>query len=60
MTILYLFLAIALVIFVTGIAALVWSIRSGQYDDLDTPALRVLGEDCPASAPSTPTPNPIR
>lgn len=60
MTILYLFLAIALVIFVCGLAALIWSIRSGQYDDLDTPALRILGEDCPAPAPQPRTPKTSR
>lgn len=54
MTALYLFLAIAMLIFVSGIVALVWSIRSGQYDDLDTPALRVLGDDCPVSKISVP------
>jgi cbb3-type cytochrome oxidase maturation protein len=47
MSALYLFLAIALVIFAAGLIALVWSIRSGQYDDLDTPALRILGDDLP-------------
>jgi len=56
MTILYLFLAIALAIFVSGVIALIWSIRTGQYDDLDTPSLRMLGDDMPGTMPQHPTP----
>jgi cbb3-type cytochrome oxidase maturation protein len=51
MTVLYLFLAIAIVIFISGLVALIWSIRSGQYDDLDTPAMRMLGDDVRARPP---------
>jgi cbb3-type cytochrome oxidase maturation protein len=40
-------------LFVCGLAALVWSIRSGQMDDLDTPALRMLNDDA-APKPSSP------
>ena len=29
----------------TGLAAFLWSLRSGQYDDLDGAALRVLCDD---------------
>jgi cbb3-type cytochrome oxidase maturation protein len=28
-----------------GLAAFLWSIRSGQYDDLEGAALRILGDD---------------
>jgi cbb3-type cytochrome oxidase maturation protein len=28
-----------------GLAAFLWSLRSGQYDDLDGAALRILGDD---------------
>jgi cbb3-type cytochrome oxidase maturation protein len=44
---LFVFTAVGLVLFLFGIAALVWSIRSGQLDDLDTPARRMLHEDAP-------------
>jgi cbb3-type cytochrome oxidase maturation protein len=27
------------------VAAFVWAARRGQYDDLDTPALRMLNDD---------------
>jgi cbb3-type cytochrome oxidase maturation protein len=39
----------ALLLFLALLAGLVWSIRSGQWDDLDTPAQRMLGDDAPAS-----------
>ncbi len=25
--------------------AFIWSVRSGQFEDTDTPAMRILGED---------------
>jgi cbb3-type cytochrome oxidase maturation protein len=28
-----------------GLLAFLWSLRSGQYDDLDGAALRILGDD---------------
>ena len=40
--------------FGVGIMALVWSIRSGQFDDLETPAQRMLGDD-PAADPLDPS-----
>jgi cbb3-type cytochrome oxidase maturation protein len=29
----------------TGLATFLWSLRNGQYDDLDGAALRMLGDD---------------
>lgn len=48
MTIVYLVLPLAL--FVVGVAvwAFVWSARTGQYDDLETPAIRMVYEDHPS------------
>ncbi len=28
-----------------AVAAVIWAVRHGQYDDLETPALRVLTDD---------------
>jgi len=36
---------IALGLGLTGLAAFLWSLRSGQYDDLDGAALRILPDD---------------
>lgn len=51
MSMLFVFTGLGLVLFIGAVAALIWSIRSGQLDDLDTPALRVLNDD---AAPRTP------
>ncbi len=58
MTFLYLFTGLALALFVAGVAFLVWQVRSGQLDDLDTPAMRMLGDDLPAETKSVPAATP--
>jgi cbb3-type cytochrome oxidase maturation protein len=35
----------ALLLGLTGLFAFLWSLRSGQYDDLDGAALRILDDD---------------
>ena len=45
MSIIYLVLPLALLIVLAAVLAFVWAARRGQYDDLDTPALRVLHDD---------------
>jgi cbb3-type cytochrome oxidase maturation protein len=42
MSVIYLVLPLALVIVGGAVLAFVWSAKSGQYDDLETPAVRVL------------------
>lgn len=37
-----------------GLAAFLWSLRSGQYDDLDGAAWRAIADDEPPEKPSTP------
>ena len=44
-SVVYIALPIALLLALAGVAAFIWSVRSGQMDDLETPALRVLGEE---------------
>ena len=45
MEILFLLIPIAIVLaFLIG-AAFVWSVRSGQFDDLEGPAHRILADD---------------
>jgi cbb3-type cytochrome oxidase maturation protein len=41
-----LYLMIPLSLFLGGgfVAAFIWSVRNGQNDDLDTPAVRILDE----------------
>jgi cbb3-type cytochrome oxidase maturation protein len=45
MTVLLYLIPIALGLGISGLAAFLWSLRSGQYDDLDGAALRVLSDD---------------
>jgi cbb3-type cytochrome oxidase maturation protein len=54
MSVLYLVLPLALVIVGAAVLAFVWSARSGQYDDLETPAVRVLHDDIQAVKPPAP------
>jgi cbb3-type cytochrome oxidase maturation protein len=49
---LYLLIPIALLFCVIAIKLLLWAISSGQYDDLDKEAWRILADDKPA-APSS-------
>ncbi len=35
----------ALLLGLTGLIAFLWSLKSGQYDDLDGAALRILPDD---------------
>ena len=45
MEIIYFLLPLSLIISLTGLYAFFWAIRSGQYDDTDTPQYRVLFDD---------------
>ena len=45
MTILYLLIPLAVLLMAVAIGVFVWSIRSGQYDDLEGPAHRILMDD---------------
>ncbi len=42
MTIVYISIPISLILVALGVWAFFWAVRSGQYDDLDTPAYSVL------------------
>lgn len=42
MSVIYLVLPLALLLVGGAVIAFVWSAKSGQYDDLETPAVRVL------------------
>lgn len=42
---LFLLIPLALVLVVFAAWAFFWAVRSGQFDDLETPALRILLDD---------------
>jgi len=41
----YIALPFALLLALLFLAAFIWSVKSGQMDDLETPAHRILGDD---------------
>ena len=45
MNILYLLIPLGLLLVGIGIAFFFWAVRSGQYDDLESPAMSVVMDD---------------
>jgi cbb3-type cytochrome oxidase maturation protein len=47
MSVLFIVLPLALIVVGIAVGAYIWSAREGQFDDLDTPAVRMLHDDTP-------------
>jgi cbb3-type cytochrome oxidase maturation protein len=45
MSVVYVLLPVAALLGAMGVGAFIWAVRHGQFDDLDTPAVRVLHDD---------------
>lgn len=45
MDILYLLIPLAMIIMIVAGAAFMWAVKSGQYEDLEGPAHRILMDD---------------
>ncbi len=45
MSILYVLIPLALVVLGVAVWAFFWAVGNGQFDDLDTPAMRILLDD---------------
>lgn len=41
----FLLIPLALMLLGVAVAAFVWAVHAGQFDDLDTPATRILFDD---------------
>ncbi len=54
MEILYLLIPLAVVLMVVAVAGLIWAIRSGQFEDLEGPAWRILMDDDDPRVPRPP------
>lgn len=54
MDILYLLIPLSVVLVTVIVAAFLWAIRSGQFDDLEGPAHRILSDDDARLEPSPP------
>ncbi len=45
MSILYILIPLALLVLGAAVWAFFWAVSNGQFDDLDTPAIRILMDD---------------
>ena len=49
----YVLMPVCLILSAIGLGMFLWALHSGQFDDLETPAMRILFED---DAPRAPAP----
>lgn len=53
MSVIYIVLPLAIALAGLALLGFIWAVRQGQFDDLQTPSLRVLTEDdAPNSTPA--------
>ena len=45
MSVIYVLVPVAGLLAAAAVAAFIWAVRRGQFDDLDTPAVRVAHEE---------------
>ncbi len=45
MSVLYFLVPLAILLAGIGVVAFLWAVRSGQFDDTETPAIRMLLDD---------------
>ena len=57
MAVLYALVPVALLLAGAGVLAFRWAVRSGQYDDVTTPGIRILFDD-PSETPGSPAAPP--
>ena len=49
MSAIYLLISLSLLVALGFLAAFIWAVRSGQYEDTYTPSLRILSDHAPAA-----------
>jgi len=54
MSVFYVLVPVALLLAGAGVLAFRWAVRDGQFDDVETPALRMLLDDEPPPPESSP------
>jgi cbb3-type cytochrome oxidase maturation protein len=59
MTVLFLVVPLATLLVGAAVWAFVRAARSGQFDDLETPALRMLNDDAPVREPRSAQPRSV-
>jgi cbb3-type cytochrome oxidase maturation protein len=58
MEVLYILIPLAMVVVALAVWAFVWSVRSGQFEDLEGPAWRILMDDDDPKIPEDARPKP--
>lgn len=58
MSVLFLLVPLAILLVAVFVGAYVWSARSGQFDDLTTPAMRAVHDEATKPTRSAPPPSP--
>lgn len=51
MNVLYFLVPLALLLAGVGVTAFIWAVRTGQFEDTETPALRILMDEDSEAAP---------
>jgi len=51
--IIFLLIPLGLILLLLAVAAFFWAVRSGQYDDLESPAWRIILDDDRAPPPES-------
>lgn len=54
MSVLFLLVPLAILLVAIFVGAYVWSTRTGQFDDLTTPAMRAVHDDAGTTLPQPP------
>jgi cbb3-type cytochrome oxidase maturation protein len=52
MSVIVILILVSLTVAGVFLAAFIWAVRSGQFEDTGTPPLRILMEESPATGPS--------
>ncbi len=45
MSVIFILLPVAAILAAAAVAAFIWAVGRGQFDDMDTPAVRILNDD---------------
>lgn len=54
MNVIYLLIPLGLLLLTLSVCAYFWAVRSGQFDDLDSPGVQILLDDDRAPPPAAP------
>lgn len=53
MSVVYIVLPLAMIFVIVALFVFIRAVRAGQFDDMDTPSLRILHDDTPKERPES-------